>query len=97
MTWYLRSLVDDSQWLRYDVCESHVSVLIYDVSNRSSFDYLSDFYLNLQSELSSLPSSSDGMQKPIFVLANKVDLPATVTKSEGQAFFGRERFNEFDM
>ncbi len=94
MTWDLTSLISDSSFLSQTVSDSHASLLVYDVSNSASFEYLSTFYDSLQSKLSTLPSSMDSKskKKPIFVVANKVDLPAThrvVTKSEGEEFAAR--------
>ncbi len=94
MIWDLTSLISDSSFLSQIVRDSHASLLVYKASNSITFEYLSAFYDSLQSELSTSPSSanSKSKKKPMFMMANKVDLPATdrvVAKSEGQDFATR--------
>jgi DnaJ family protein C protein 27 len=55
------------------------AVLVYDVSNRTSFD-------NLQTWLDEARKYGAGNDIPIFVLANKVDKRRTVMEAEGVAF-----------
>ena len=90
-------VIDDfpllSPYLSSVIRESFVSLYIYDVSNRASFEFLSEFHDSLPLDILTLPSSMDGQckKKPIVVVANKIDLSATrvVAQSEGQEFAAR--------
>jgi GTPase SAR1 family protein len=82
------------------VRDSHACLLVYDVSSRASLNNMLGFHNDIQHELSAARSRwryisgfpryhFDCKKKPVFVLANKVDLPTTsraVTECEGRAF-----------
>jgi hypothetical protein len=89
------------QYLKKTVRDSHVCLLVYDVANRKSFEQLWKFHDDMQLDMSSShtrrkdkagTARAFDSNKPVYLLANKVDLPATsrvVTESEGRAFAAR--------
>jgi small GTP-binding protein len=58
--------------------DSKGALVVYDVADRRSFAYLSDWV--------KLYRDSCGFSNPIMVIGNKIDLERTVTEEEGEAY-----------